>query len=94
MSMKRARRVNAGAKNSQSDSPFTLGVPQTESTWAESMADKPDNAFKPYAMSATFARNDLVLHPKFGKGIVTLVDGNRVEVLFEEGSKKLTHGAG
>ncbi|MEZ4408665.1 MAG: hypothetical protein R3A52_19660 [Polyangiales bacterium] len=31
-------------------------------------------------------------HPKFGKGLVVAVDGGRIDVLFEEGVKKLVHG--
>src|SRR5688572_21761099 len=91
MSMKRSRRANAPAKVSQAEGPLAFAVTETQSSWAELVADKPDSAFKPYSMTATYSRNDLVQHSKFGKGIVTLVEGSRVEVLFEEGAKKLGH---
>ncbi len=91
MSMKRSRRANAPGKVSQAEGPLAFAVTENQPSWAELVADKPDSVFKPYAMTTTYARNDLVRHPKFGKGIVTLVEGSRVEVLFEEGPKKLGH---
>ena len=35
----------------------------------------------------------LIKHSKFGKGLVIGVDGARIEVLFEDGTKKLAHSA-
>ena len=32
------------------------------------------------------------MHAKFGKGIVVDVEPSRVEVLFQDGPKKLAHG--
>lgn len=92
MSMKRSRRANPQGKVSQAEGPLAYAVTETQPSWAELVTDKADSAFKPYSITATYARNDLVRHPKFGKGIVTLVEGSRIEVLFEEGSKKLGHG--
>ncbi|HEY2509248.1 MAG TPA: hypothetical protein VGI39_00195 [Polyangiaceae bacterium] len=47
----------------------------------------------PYSLATRFAKGQLVTHPKFGKGIVVHVEGARIEVLFEEGPKKLGHAA-
>src|SRR5882672_1056417 len=60
--------------------------------WKDVIGDKPDNAFAEYAPSATFARDALVAHHKFGKGVVLEVDGNKINILFEEGIRKLMHG--
>jgi hypothetical protein len=93
MSMKRVKRASTGSsRDSQAEGPFGFSKPTPPPTWAELTKDKSDDAFKPYAMSSTFAKNDLVMHPKFGKGVVTLVEGNRVEILFEDATRKLGHG--
>ena len=36
-------------------------------------------------------KGQLLVHPKFGKGVVLGVEGQRIEVLFEDGPKKLGH---
>ena len=56
------------------------------------MGDQPDKAFVAYATASTFAKDALVSHPKFGKGIVLEVEGNKINILFEEGIRKLMHG--
>jgi hypothetical protein len=92
MSMKRSRRAGTPSKASQAEGPLAFAsMVAPPPSWPDLVAGKPDDAFKPYAMTTAYARNDLVLHPKFGKGIVTLVEGSRVEILFEEGPKKLGH---
>jgi hypothetical protein len=55
------------------------------------MADKTDSDFTPYAMTSRFAKGTLLSHSKFGRGVVVGVEGPRVEVLFEDGAKKLGH---
>jgi len=57
-----------------------------------SSAPKPEGAFVAYAQGLTFAKDTLVNHAKFGKGLVVEVDGNKLHVLFEEGIRKLLHG--
>ncbi len=42
-------------------------------------------------MTARFTRGQILVHPKFGKGVVVGVEGQRIEVLFEDGTKKLGH---
>lgn len=96
MSMKRSRKAGSSFRASKEEgalSPFGAAS-AAPASWKDLVADKPDEAFKPYSMTTTFARNDLVVHPKFGKGVVVLVEGSRVEILFEEGAKKLGHAAG
>jgi hypothetical protein len=60
--------------------------------WKEAVGEQPDGAFATYATEATFAKDALVSHSKFGKGIVLEVDGNKIQILFEEGIRKLLHG--
>jgi hypothetical protein len=61
-----------------------------EPTWAE-VEGKPEDAFVPFAMSSKYAKGDLIQHPKFGKGLVLVVEATRIEVLFHDGKKKLGH---
>jgi hypothetical protein len=91
MSMKRSRRVSHSAKGSQAEGPFAFSQPPPAVTWNAAVEGKSDDAFKPYAVTSAYKRDDLIAHPKFGKGVVTMVEGTRVEILFEEGAKKLGH---
>ena len=63
-----------------------------EKTWEEQVEAKPDEDFVAYALAERFVKGQLVLHTKFGKGIVFDADATRVEILFQEGKKKLGHG--
>lgn len=92
MSMKRARRASTSAKHQEAEGPLSFaGKQEAPKTWDELVGSQPEGAFKPYAISTTFAKHDLLSHSKFGRGIVTLVEGSRVEVLFQDGSRKLAH---
>ena len=93
MSMKRTKKSSSATKGSQSEGSMGFNPPTTVlPKWEEATAEKPDEAFVPYALSRTFTRSELVLHPKFGKGVVVGVDGARIEVLFSDGVRKLAHG--
>jgi hypothetical protein len=78
--------------DSEGSSPFGKAK-EAEKTWSELVSDKPDDAFVPYALTTRFTKGALVSHSKFGKGVVTGVDGVQIQVLFESGTKKLGHAA-
>ena len=45
---------------------------------------------KPYAMTETFKKDDLIDHPTFGMGFITsTIQPNKIEVTFKAGSKLL-----
>ncbi len=46
----------------------------------------------PYDMNRTYRANDLLLHPRFGLGIVRVVVQSKMDVLFQEGKKRLRCG--
>ena len=94
MSIKRSKQRSHGSGRGGDDDGATGWgkPPEPEKTWAEHLEGKADDAFAPYAMSARYAKGQLLTHPKFGKGVVVNVEGARIEVLFEEGAKKLGHG--
>ena len=94
--MKRSRAKSSGSARGQGgddDSNYFAKPQEPEKSWAEHMEGKSDGDFAPYAMTSRFAKGQLITHPKFGKGVVVGVEGARIEVLFEEGPKKLGHAA-
>ena len=91
MSMKRTKQRNAGSgRESENESPAWGKPADPEPTWAEVEA-KPDGSFVPFVLSSRYAKGNLILHSKFGKGLVLGVEGARIEVLFQDGKKKLGH---
>ena len=91
MSIKRSKAKGSGSSKGDDTTDAWGKPPEPEKTWTEHLEGKSDDAFVPYAMSSRFAKGQLLSHPKFGKGVVTNVEGLRIEVLFEEGAKKLGH---
>ncbi len=92
MSIKRSKQRNFGSRDSdEADTGFGSKKVEPPKVWADETTGKPDSDFTPYATTAKFAKGALLVHSKFGKGIVIDVEGARVEVLFEEGAKKLGH---
>jgi hypothetical protein len=91
MSMKRAKPKTSG-KDKSTETDFWAKPVAPEKTWEEATLDKADSDFTPYALSQRFTKGQLVSHTKFGKGFVTDVDALRVEILFQDGKKKLGHG--
>jgi hypothetical protein len=94
MSMKRAKQRSFGSEKDSEDERTTsyFAKPQAaEKTWEEHVKDKPDDAFTRYAIALRFDKGALVLHSKFGKGIVVGTTATNIEVLFQEGIKKLGH---
>jgi hypothetical protein len=92
MSMKRTKQRGAGGRDKDTDIDFWAKPSEPEKTWEEQVEGQADDTFTPYALSERYAKGQLVLHSKFGKGIVVDVEANRVEILFQEGKKKLGHG--
>ncbi len=92
MSIKRAKTASRGkGKDEGSDAGMGSSKSAPAPVWKDQVGAKPDDAFSAYALATTFQKGSLINHSKFGKGLVTNVEGARIEVLFEEGSKKLGH---
>lgn len=96
MSMKRSKKASSSSsKGSQGEGSLGFNPPPSAlPRWDEIVASQPDESFSPYSVGASFERNALVNHVKFGKGVVLGVDGKKIEVLFSDGVKKLAHGGG
>ncbi len=95
MSIHRPKRVSfrSNAKES-SESPFDTAKDVKAPTWAEAVADKSDEDFKAYSVAVAYAQGDLLRHPKFGNGVVAGVEGKKIDVVFEDATRKLAHGMG
>ncbi len=93
MSMKRAKEVKRrGRDTDDKDRFFTSKVTGKTFDWEKDVAAQPDGSFTKYGPKDRFAREQLLVHTKFGKGVVIDVEPSRVEVLFQDGPKKLAHG--
>jgi hypothetical protein len=91
MSMKRSKQRNAGpSRSSDDDSPAWAKPAEAEPTWAD-VETKPEASFVPFVLASRYSKGDLILHPKFGKGLVVAVEATRIDVVFQDGKKKLGH---
>jgi hypothetical protein len=95
MSIKRTKQRTGGSSRysgrDDDDSPFVKPA-EPEPAWADIEA-KPADSFQPFSMETHYTKGALILHSKFGKGVVLSVEGARIEVLFQDGKKKLGHAA-
>jgi hypothetical protein len=63
---------------------------QRTAAWEKAVLGQPITSFKPYRPSATYKAGELVRHAKFGDGtIVRVIDRQKVEVMFKDGSRTL-----
>jgi hypothetical protein len=93
MSMKRGKEVSRGKHRELEGEGFWVKKEEARAyKWEDDVAAKGDEVFVAYAPTQKYAKDALVSHAKFGKGIVTAVDGGKIDVLFQDGTKKLTHG--
>ena len=90
--MKRSKQRGGGGRDKDVEKDFWAKPAEPEKTWEEQVDGKPDDEFLAYTLSQKFSKGQLILHSKFGKGVVVDADAARVEILFQEGKKKLGHG--
>ncbi len=62
------------------------------SEWAALQPDMDPAQAIPYDMNRPYRAKNLLLHPQFGLGIVQAVQQNKMDVLFQEGKKRLRCG--
>lgn len=93
MSIKRTKQVSSGSRRNQDQGlvSFNRKDPEPQKSWDELMAGALEDAFKPYSPEGGFAVGDFLAHTTFGRGVVTATQDNRIEVLFQQGPKKLAH---
>lgn len=93
MSMKRSKQRTSGPSRhsgDDDDAPAWAKPVEAEPSWADVEA-KPESSFVPFSLASRYAKGDLILHPKFGKGLVLGAEPTRIDVLFQDGKKKLGH---
>jgi hypothetical protein len=94
MSMKRSKPRSGGTSQDRDEPSDYFAKPkEPEKAWAQWMEGQADAAFATYSLSSRYEKGNFVMHPKFGKGVVMFVEGTRVEILFEDGTKKLGHAS-
>ena len=64
-------------------------TPPFREQWEAALAGKDSSEATAYDMTGKVGKDNLVSHPNFGIGIVTMVAGNKMEVLFRDGPKLL-----
>jgi len=89
MSIHRPKRVSF---RSGRDAGATDSKEAKQPEWAKAVEGKAAKDFKAYSVGATFSPGELLRHPKFGDGVVLVVEPGKVEVLFETGTRKLATG--
>jgi hypothetical protein len=87
----------SGGSSSKSSSVRAVAAMEAELArerdWEKSVSGRSPDEFKPYSITGNFTDKDLIRHKKFGDGVVLqVVDKNKIEVMFREGSKVLAHG--
>lgn len=90
MSMKRTKQRTSGTGRDSGETDPWAKPAEPEPTWTD-VEGKPEESFVPFAMSTRYVKGTLISHPKFGKGLVLGVEPQRIEVLFQDGKKKLGH---
>lgn len=66
--------------------------PPSRQLWEEALAGKDSSSAREYAMADRFRKDEVIRHQLFGLGVVTVVTGTKMEVLFAEGPKLLRCG--
>ncbi len=95
MSMKRTKQRSSGGSRHDDEPSFfnRRAEPEPEKSWDADVAGHTDEEFVPYSLKSHFEKGALVMHPKFGKGLVVSAERAIVDVLFQDGVKKLGHSA-
>lgn len=77
-------------KRTATPSKRAVSIP-VEQLWEREIRNA-EGPSKPYSITESFDQNDLIEHPKFGKGLVKkIMPDNKMEVLFESDLKILVH---
>jgi hypothetical protein len=67
-------------------------TPRYHEQWEALLTGKDPAEARAYDMAGKFRKEELVAHPIFGIGVVTMAAGNKMEVFFKDGPKLLRCG--
>ena len=91
MSIHRPKRVtHRSSRDSDSATDSEKGGKTLD--WAAVVEGKVAKDFVEYSPRGTFPAGTLVQHTTFGHGLVVSVEAGKINVLFENGVRKLAHG--
>lgn len=79
------------AKKKRATKPKTAKAGSAASRWDDVKNLVNEGEQKNYSMKNTFTLHNTINHPKFGVGIVTAVQSQSMEVVFEDGMRSLVH---
>lgn len=91
MSIKRSREVSRRPRDGGDIE--TKKTPEKVYKWDDDVVPRLGEQPLSYGAAYKYAKESLVEHPVFGKGLVTKVEGSKIEVLFQAGAKKLAQNA-
>ena len=87
------RRITGSRERTLSPITTRKELPPTyHELWEAALAGKDVSEARDYDMTGKFVKDSLVRHPAFGVGIVTTVAGNKMDVLFKDGTRLLRCG--
>ena len=88
---KRTFKLNEKKEPGKTTRKRTTSKKSNQDMWQALKTARGDKGAVKYTIKQIFVDEDKLTHPKFGLGFVTKVYPNKVEVLFEEGTKELIH---
>jgi len=90
MSIKRTKEVSR-RRTPDFDDSGRRKEPERVYTWDGDIAPHLAEPIVGYLPAHKYAKDTLLMHKVFGVGIVTKVEGTKLEILFKDGAKKLAH---
>jgi hypothetical protein len=90
MSIKRSKELSSRSPRER-DADALAKAADKKWNWTKDVATQPEESFQRYATTGKFTKETYLLHSKFGRGVVTNVEGAHIDVLFEDGVRKLLH---
>jgi hypothetical protein len=91
MSIKRSRDYSRRPPSERNETTAAPKHAARRYSFDRDVAAMPAEKIVAYGTTNRHAENDLIEHKIFGRGLVTRVEGDKIEVLFKEGTKKLVH---
>ena len=89
MSIKRSREVSRRSTSDHDGAYSGKKAPVHKYNWETDVAARAAEPSFVYAAAHRYAKDARIVHKVFGQGIVTRVDGSKIEVLFQAGTKML-----
>lgn len=73
-------------------SPRESAADTLQRAWARGVGKRTEADAEPYHLSARYIVGSLLRHAQFGLGAVELIDGSKIQVVFQDARRTLVHG--